>query len=102
MVRSSTAVRQPLPHAQVVRAGTELTGFNQRGFRADVESAASASYVVIADLTGTHRVDRWGLLTLFDLHERLKPRLVLVVPERLRRIVARLDPLKQVVMFSSV
>lgn len=91
---------QSSPH--VVCAGEQITGYNQRRFRSDIESAATKSYVVIADLTQTRRVDRWGYLTLFDLHERLKPRLVLVVPETIRRAIGRLDAQGTVPMFSSV
>lgn len=95
-------MHRELAPTQIVPAGEQITGFNQRRFRADVELAAASSLIVIADLTRTLRVDRWGFLTLFDLHERLRPRLVLVVPDDIRRSVRCLDPHGSVPMFSTV
>ena len=88
--------------SQIVEAGEELTGFNQRRFRSLVEAAAETSYVVVADFSRTRRIDRWGFLTLFDLHERLKPRLVVVAPEHVRRAMRRLDPRGALPVFESL
>jgi len=99
---SGTTIDRDLSRSQIVPAGEEITGFNQRRFRADVELAAAHSLLVVADLTQTRRLDRWGFLTLFDLHERLRPRLVLVAPDGIRRAIRRLDPLGTLPTFSTV